>query len=52
MQGIIDFVLAHQVAMAAVGVAVIDFVIDVNPALKSNSIISTILSILTPKKAE
>lgn len=41
----IEFILAHQVAMAAIVVAVIDFVIEINPALKSNTIISALLSI-------
>jgi hypothetical protein len=49
IQTVIDFVVAHQVAMTAVAVAVIDFAIELNPALKSNSIISAVLSLLVKK---
>jgi len=39
MQSIIDFVLAHKVAMASVGVAVLDFVFALMPSWQSNGVI-------------
>jgi hypothetical protein len=52
LQQVIDFVMAHQVAMSAVAVAVIDFAIELNPAIKNNSIISVLLGLLVKKKVE
>lgn len=49
MAGVIAFIQAHSVAMSAVGVAILDFAIDVMPSLKSNSIIGLILGFLSPK---
>jgi len=43
MQSVIDFVLAHDVAMAAIVVAVVDFVIELVPSVKSNTLISLVL---------
>jgi hypothetical protein len=45
MESIIAFLQAHLVVLASLGVALIDFAIEVNPNLKSNSIVSAILSI-------
>ncbi len=43
---IVAFVQAHQVVLVGLAVAVLDFLIEVNPKLASNSIISAILSLV------
>jgi hypothetical protein len=44
MASIIAFYQAHSVMVAALVVAILDFAIDVSPALASNSLISLALS--------
>jgi hypothetical protein len=52
MASLIAFVQAHQMALSVLGVAVIDFAIDLSPGLKSNSIISLLLSFLVKKSPQ
>ena len=41
---ILNWLLAHEAVTAALAVAVLDFVIEINPSLSSNSFLSMILS--------
>lgn len=43
IQEMISFVMAHQVSMAAVGVAVIDLAIELHPSLDGNNLIGLVL---------
>lgn len=47
---IISWLQSNWGVVAALLVAIVDFLIGVNPSLKSNSIIEAILSFLSPSK--
>lgn len=49
MSLIIAFAIAHKAALSAVGVAILDLAIEMNPKLQANSIISLLLSSLKKK---
>jgi hypothetical protein len=46
-----DFVLAHQLVLSTLGVAVLDFAIELHPSLKGNNIVSFLLGFLKKKEA-
>lgn len=51
MQAVIQFVLAHEVVLAAVGVAVLDLLFALNPAIKANGLLHWIYGVLVGVKA-
>jgi hypothetical protein len=46
MAAVIAFFQSHGVVLAALGVAILDFIIELVPSIKSNSLISLLLSVL------
>lgn len=50
-QNIINFVVAHEVVLAGVGVAVLDLVFALNPSSQSNGILHWVFVFLTGKQA-
>lgn len=46
---LIEFVQQHQVALSILITALIDFLIEVNPRLSQNSLVSLILSVVKKK---
>ncbi len=49
MDGIIAFITAHIVPLSMIGVAVIDYLIERNPSLEHNGLVSFLLSFFTGK---
>lgn len=53
MQAVIQFVLAHEVVLAALGIAVLDLAFALNPSLQSNGLLhwvwTMLVGIKTPK---
>jgi len=50
MQQLIDFILNHKELIAPLIIALVDFMIGINPNLKSNSIIEFILNFFGKKQ--
>lgn len=48
---VIAFIQAHAVVLSGVGVAVLDFLIEIIPAWKANTLVSLVLSVLQKKAA-
>jgi len=47
---IMSFLSAHQVAISVVAVAVLDFLVEINPHLQQNSIVSLLISFFKGKE--
>jgi hypothetical protein len=48
---IMAFLQAHQVAISILGVALLDFLVEVNPHLASNTVVSLLLSFFKGKES-
>lgn len=48
---IMSFLQAHQVAISVVAVALLDFLVEINPHLASNTVVSLLLSFFKGKES-